>query len=100
MVAGIFSDNLGRINLENVPQGTFYAICSFTGYETDTIIDISISTNLKVFNLGTIKLNSTTKNLKEFEVVGNMDVLKAGIDKKIYNVAEDLSVKGGQLTTF
>ncbi len=95
VVAGIFSDNLGRINLENVPQGTFYAICSFTGYETDTIIDISISTNLKVFNLGTIKLNSTTKNLKEFEVVGNMDVLKAGIDKKIYNVAEDLSVKGG-----
>ena len=95
VVAGIFSDNLGRINLENVPQGTFYAICSFTGCETDTIIDISISTNLKVFNLGTIKLNSTTKNLKEFEVVGNMDVLKAGIDKKIYNVAEDLSVKGG-----
>ncbi len=33
--------------------------------------------------------------MKEFEVVGNMDVLKAGIDKKIYNVGEDLSVKGG-----
>ena len=95
VIAGIFSDNTGKIVLENVPNGIFYAICSFTGYETDTIKDISISASLKVFNLGTIKLTQNTTNLKEFEVVGNMDVLKAGIDKKIYNVAEDLSVKGG-----
>lgn len=95
VIAGIFTDNTGKINLENVPQGAFYAICSFTGYLIDTIRDISITSNLKVFNLGTIKMTPSTKNLKEFEVVGNLDVLKAGIDKKIYNVGEDLSVKGG-----
>ena len=95
VIAGIFSDNTGKINLENVPLGSFYAICSFTGYVSDTIQDISISSSLKVFNLGTLKLTPLTTNLKEFEVVGNLDVLKAGIDKKIYNVGEDLSVKGG-----
>jgi 5-hydroxyisourate hydrolase-like protein (transthyretin family) len=95
VIAGIFTDNTGKINLENVPLGNFYAVCSFSGYETDTIQDISITANLKVFNLGTIKLTMNTNNLKEFEVVGNLDVLKAGIDKKIYNVGEDLSVKGG-----
>ena len=95
VIAGIFSDNTGKITIENVPTGNFYAICTFSGYETDTINDISISASLKVFNLGTIKLTPNTTNLKEFEVVGNLDVLKAGIDKKIYNVGEDLSVKGG-----
>ncbi|MFM7668851.1 MAG: outer membrane beta-barrel protein, partial [Bacteroidota bacterium] len=95
VIAGIFTDNAGKINLENVPQGSFYAICSYTGYVNDTILDISITANLKVYNLGTIKMTPVTTNLKEFEVVGNLDVLKAGIDKKIYNVGEDLSVKGG-----
>jgi hypothetical protein len=95
VIAGIFSDNTGKINLENVPLGSFYAVCSFNGYGNDTIQDISISSSLKVFNLGTLKLTPLTTNLKEFEVVGNLDVLKAGIDKKIYNVGEDLSVKGG-----
>ena len=51
VIAGIFTDNTGKINLENVPQGSFYAICSFTGYVNDTILDIRISANLKVYNL-------------------------------------------------
>jgi len=95
VISGIYTDKSGKINLENVSFGTFYAVCSFSGYENDTIKDIILSLNSKVYNLGTIKLNPSATNLKEFEVVGNMDVLKAGIDKKIYNVGEDLSVKGG-----
>jgi outer membrane receptor protein involved in Fe transport len=95
VISGIYTDNSGKINLENVSFGTFYAVCSFSGYENDTIKDIILSLNSKVYNIGTIKLNPIATNLKEFEVVGNMDVLKAGIDKKIYNVGEDLSVKGG-----
>lgn len=95
ILTGIFTDKFGKINLENLPEGSFYAICSFTGYLNDTIRDITISQNLKIFNLGTIKMVQSTTDLKEFEVVGNLDILKAGIDKKIYNVGEDLSVKGG-----
>ena len=33
VIAGIFSDNTGKIVLENVPNGIFYAICSFTFHQ-------------------------------------------------------------------
>ena len=36
-----------------------------------------------------------TLNLQEVKVKANIDVLKAGIDKKIYNVGQDISVRGG-----
>lgn len=96
VVTGIFTDIEGKFNLEQVPNGNYYAKLSFSGYETKQIDNISISSSMKVVNLGTIKLDiDKTIEFDEIKVIGNVDVLKAGIDKKVYNVEEDLSVKGG-----
>lgn len=96
IVAGIFTDVEGKFTLENLPYGSFYAKVSFTGYVTRVVDDIKLSATMKVANLGTIKLDlEKTGDLKEVKVTGQLDVLKAGIDKKVYNVGEDLSVKGG-----
>lgn len=96
LVAGIFTDVDGKFTLEQLPYGTYYGKLTFTGYLTRQIEDIKISPTLKVANLGTIKLDlEKTGDLKEIKVTGQLDVLKAGIDKKVYNVDEDLSVKGG-----
>jgi outer membrane receptor protein involved in Fe transport len=96
LVAGIFSDNEGKFTLEQLPFGTYYGKLTFSGYLTKVIPDIKVSSSLKVANLGTIKLDlEKTGDLKEIKVTGQLDVLKAGIDKKVYNVGEDLSVKGG-----
>jgi outer membrane receptor protein involved in Fe transport len=96
LVAGIFTDVDGKFTLEQLPYGTYYGKLTITGYLTRQIEDIKISPTLKVANLGTIKLDlEKTGDLKEIKVTGQLDVLKAGIDKKVYNVDEDLSVKGG-----
>lgn len=96
VVAGVFSDAEGRFSLEQLPFGSFYAKLTFTGYATLTINDIKISQSIKSVNLGVLKMElDKTIDFEEVKVVGQLDVLKAGIDKKVYNVGEDLSVKGG-----
>ena len=96
IVAGIFTDVGGKFTLENLPLGNFYAKISFTGYAPLIMNDIKISSVMKVVNLGTIKMElGDSKMLQEVKIVGEIDLLKIGIDKKVYNVGEDLSVKGG-----
>jgi outer membrane receptor protein involved in Fe transport len=96
VAAGVFTDPDGRFNLEQLAYGNFYGKLTFSGYETITINDIKISASIKSVNLGTYKMViDKTIDFDEIKVVGQLDVLKAGIDKKIYNVGEDLSVKGG-----
>jgi outer membrane receptor protein involved in Fe transport len=96
VAAGVFTDPDGRFNLEQLTYGNFYGKLTFSGYETITINDIKISASIKSVNLGTYKMIiDKTIDFEEVKVVGQLDVLKAGIDKKIYNVGEDLSVKGG-----
>lgn len=96
LYSGIYTDAEGKFTFEQIPYGNYYGKIVFAEYNPELISDIKISTTVKVANLGTIRLRPVeTKALGEVKVVGQLDVLKAGIDKKVYNVGEDLSVKGG-----
>lgn len=96
LVTGIYTDAEGKFTLEQLPYGTFYGKLIYIGYETKLFEDIKLSSSMKVANLGTIRfVSDTAKTIEEVKIIGSMDVLKAGIDKKVYNVGEDLSVKGG-----
>ena len=96
LVSGVYSGSDGKFMLEQIPDGNYYGKISFTGYELLIISDIKITPILKSANLGVIKLNVLkSKDLKEVEIVRQLDALKTGIDKKVYTVGEDLSVKGG-----
>lgn len=93
---GIFTNADGKFNLEQVPYGNYYLKITYTGYETKQISDVAVSASIKIANIGTVQLKPVNfKEIGEVKVVGKLDVLKAGIDKKIYNVGQDLSVKGG-----
>lgn len=96
LYSGIYTDAEGKFTFEQIPFGNYYGKIVFAEYNPELISDIKISTTVKVANLGTIRLRPVeTRALGEVKVVGQLDVLKAGIDKKVYNVGEDLSVKGG-----
>jgi hypothetical protein len=83
-------------NMDNLPFGTFILKISLMGLESKFISPVLLTANTKLVNIGTIKLSPNKEVvLKDVKVVGKSDVLTTGIDKKIYNVAEDLSVKGG-----
>ncbi len=96
VVSGVFTDVDGKFSFENISYNKYLIKISSTGFQSKIINKISVSASAKIYNVGTVKLDvDKSMQLEEVKVVGQMDVLKSGIDKKVYNVAEDISVRGG-----
>ena len=96
LITGLYTDKDGKFLFDKVLQGSYYLKFSFAGFMPKNSESILISSNLKGINLGTVSLQADkTLKLDQINVFGNNDILTSGIDKKVYNVSEDMSVKGG-----
>ena len=96
LIAGIYSDSEGKFLFDKLVLGTYYLKFSFAGFLAKRSESLTITSNLKVLNLGSISMElDKTLQIGQVDVVGQASILNAGIDKKVYNVAEDMSVKGG-----
>jgi outer membrane receptor protein involved in Fe transport len=92
--SGAYTDEKGKFIIENVQKGNYYLIIAFSGYEDKTINHIQI-TNQPVYSIGKVPLSVLNiKNIEELTVVGKLEVLSAGIDKKVYNVDQDVAARG------
>ncbi len=94
--AGVYTNAKGSIYLDESPLGKYYAKIAFTGYKTKVIPNISFTMEKPNRDLGKVGINFDKGiDLEEVKVVGKQELLLNNIDKKVYNVGEDLSVKGG-----
>lgn len=95
IVNGAFTDIDGKFSIP-CENGSYYLKISITNYDPIFVSAISLKPSLTVFNVGTLKMRRISeKTEREIKVIAEKDVLQAGIDKKVYNVAEDLNVRGG-----
>jgi outer membrane receptor protein involved in Fe transport len=95
IVTGAFTAVDGKYSIP-CPFGAYFLKISFTDFDPILVSAITVKTALPIFNVGTLKMRRISeKTEREIKVIAEKDVLKAGIDKKIYNVAEDLNVRGG-----
>jgi outer membrane receptor protein involved in Fe transport len=94
VVGGQYTDEAGLFNVELKQAGEILVEVSFFGNST---IEQNVTVqNTKVLDLGVLKMSADkTLELDGVVATGSLDVLKAGIDKKIYSTSEDLSSKGG-----
>jgi outer membrane receptor protein involved in Fe transport len=96
LVTGLYTDKDGKFLFDKVLLGSYYLKFSFAGFMPKNSESILISSNLKGINLGIVSLQADkTLKLDQINVFGTADILTSGIDKKVYNVGEDMSVKGG-----
>ena len=95
IVSGAFTDVDGKYSIP-CSAGSYFLKITLVNYDPIFVSSISIKPSLTVFNVGTLKMRKISeKTEREVRVIAEKDVLQAGIDKKIYNVAEDLNVRGG-----
>ena len=92
----MYADSSGAFLFDEIDcNKSFVLKVAHIGYES-LYRDSKALGNCDNIDFGALKLKiDATLNLQEVKVKAQIDVLKAGIDKKVYNVGEDISVKGG-----
>lgn len=92
-VYGAISDENGQFAVEGVPAGEYELDITFVGYQT-----IKRSVAIKSLNeqvaLGKLVLREDAKMLGEVEVVGQASQMRFDIDKKVFNVDQNLAASG------
>ncbi|MGM0646798.1 MAG: TonB-dependent receptor domain-containing protein [Bacteroidota bacterium] len=95
LITGTITKEDGNFTISAVKPGNYYIQVNFIGFHKKTIDDITISRKSPVVDLGVIRLSSSSRELDGVEVVGTTDRIEYEIDRKIINVAKDLSSSGG-----
>ena len=90
-VTGGITDTKGNFDIE-INSGTYDIAIEFLSLETKTILNQNLT---KDTNLGVIKLNPSALTLDVVDIIAEKSTVEIRLDKKIYNVGKDMTVKGG-----
>lgn len=95
-VKGTISDEAGLFTLPNLIQGNYLLEISFVGYEIhfQSVLVGQLSDYLDV---GTIHLAASTQTLGEVVVSAKQEEVGSKMDRKTYNVADNLSQSSGSV---
>ncbi len=90
-VTGGMTDSKGDFNFE-VNEGMYDISIEFISFKNHKIQNKNINENI---NFGTIALIVDSEALDEIEIIAEKSTVEIHLDKKIYNVGKDMTVKGG-----
>ena len=91
--SGCSSNDDGTFLINNVKAGDYTLQISFVGYLTDSR-KITVNGNSK-HNMGTIRLKSDKKMLKEIVVTEQRSQMSFEIDKRVFTVDQNIASTGG-----
>ena len=90
-ISGGITDEKGAFKILT-PKGTYEISVEYISFKTIKLAVQEISSNK---NLGTIELTEDASSLDEVFIIAEKSTVEIRLDKKIYNVGKDMTVKGG-----
>lgn len=93
LVTGNISDDAGRFEI-TAPAGKYYAQIQFVSYASKTIPNIELNRNKPSVDLGNILLSEDAETLSEVVVAGQREQMELNLDKRVFNVASDITNVG------
>ncbi len=94
IVTGGITNEEGKFNIE-VDAGIYTIQVEFISFKTKTFPKQKLFKNT---DLGTITLGLDTETLEDVVVIAEKTTVEIKLDKKIYNVGKDLTVRGGTVS--
>ncbi len=95
LVTGGISKNDGSFEITDIPNGKYYLIANFIGFNKKMIDNIIIFPNDLTYNTGEIKLSISKTAIESVEVVADRARVEYKIDKKVVNVSQEVAASGG-----
>lgn len=93
LVTGNISDASGNFTIEATP-GEYWVEVQFISYQTKKIPNITVSRANPHVNVGAIELIDDSQTLSEVVVAGEKQQMELSLDKRVFNVAGDLTNRG------
>ncbi|MBB6460992.1 TonB-dependent receptor domain-containing protein [Flammeovirga kamogawensis] len=97
-ITGASTDVQGRFKITEVPVGKMFAKVTFIGFEENNSAPFTIKPDNKEQFLGNLILSPSAKSLDEVTVTAERDAMEIGIDRKTFNIGQDLTTVGGSMT--
>ena len=94
MKGGGITDPDGNFSI-SIPQGTYDVSVEYFSFENITKLNVNFNQDT---NLGTLKMNSDLQVLDAVDIIAEKTTVEIKLDKKIYNVGRDLTVRGGSVS--
>ena len=91
--SGSITDSIGNYVITNVAPGEYILEASFIGYQS-YVTNITVSSNDQKVTVKEIVLKEDAKLLDQVEVVGQASQMRFDIDKKVFNVDQNLAASG------
>jgi len=94
LTGGVQADEAGNFIITNLPLSPLWVRVSFVGYLPINQSNV-LTANQSSVNLGTISLRSDATLLSALEVKGEKEALTMSTEKRVFNVAKNLTSIGG-----
>lgn len=91
-INNVVTDTNGAFVFASVENGNYILRISYVGYTT---INQPVNVADKPVNLGIIQIEEVSEKLGEVEVVGQAPQMHFDVDKKVFNVDQNISAAGG-----
>jgi len=98
IIGGSVTDSTGSFRLTNIPNGIYFLDYSFIGYEKNRSKPIGIDRKNNKVDVGILGLMPSAVNMKEVNVTAERNMIVNKIDRKIFNVQQDIMAQTGTVT--
>jgi outer membrane receptor protein involved in Fe transport len=94
IVTGAITDEKGEFSITKVPYGMYFVEIKYVGYKKYIVKDVKVTPKSKIVKLDVIKINQSSTQGQQIDVVADKLYVDYKIDKRVVNVSQDLSSAG------
>ena len=98
IILGTVTGSKGDFNFDKLPIGKYRLSYSFIGFETKELPVITIDSKQNKVLLGKLYISEVNSTLGEVAITGKKSTFVNSIDRKTFNVGEDLMSKTGSVS--